>query len=268
MTSDSRRSGYNTTQATSLGAPSVLIVRLRGDVFPIETTKSIIERNPQLHVLSEFVVPETRAFVPPVGQKFFDPVYLEAQKNLHSKGKVNFSLIKDRDAELRNITQMVADALFKDVLQSGDVHNYTRATLSGINDAAVEIPDSSFGRTALPANAESVTSSHGVAVIADNSSYGVYFREIQVHAPLLQRLVVELKHAGVIAVGGPPHVENVFAGMVPDQWTTAGDTILAANAEKVCFPFPQTGQVLRVLGISSAGQSAEEKEAFDAILQW
>lgn len=288
MTSDSRRSGLGTTQQVSLGAPSVLIVRLRGDVFPIETTKSIIERNKELDILSEFVVPESQAFVPPVGQKFFDPVYLEAQKALHSRGKVNFSLIKNRDAELRGITEVIADALFKSILTTSSIKDYCRGTLSGVNEFAVDIPDSSYGRTSLPANAESGQKdrrddgSH-VAVLSDNVSYGVYFREIQVAPPLLQRLVVELKHLGVLhsaptllpllleggpelAKSDPADVVNPFSGAVMDQWTTAGDKVLAAKAELVTFPFQMTAKVLNSLGISSANDGPEDKGMYEAIL--
>jgi hypothetical protein len=295
MTSDSRRSGNTASQATLLGPPSVLIVRLVGDVFPLETTKAIIERNPALGVVSEFVVPENAAFIPPVGQKFFDPNYIEAQKTLHSKGKVNLSLIRDRDGELRSITETIADSIFKAVLNTTAVKEYCRNTLSGVNEFALDVPGSSHGQTALPGNAGRGDKD----ALASNVSYGVYFREILPRAPLLQRLVVELKHRGVLASALPvfdnaavsspgEEVQAYSPGMLeeevpldvieeitqmPDapvmmQWATAGDAVLAGGAEEVCFALHDMVQVLSVLGVWSGSADKRMQDALDTIMQW
>jgi hypothetical protein len=293
MTSDSRRSGNAASQATLLGPPSVLIVRLVGDVFPLETTKALIERNPALGVVSEFVVPENSAFIPPVGQKFFDPNYIEAQRKLQSKGKVNLSLIRDRDGELRSITETIADSIFKAVLSTTAVREYCRSTLSGMNEYAVEVPGSSHGQTALPGNAGKGDKDS----LASNVSYGVYFREILPKAPLLQRLVVELKHRGVLASALPvfdnaavnspgEEVEAYSPGMMevpldvieevtqaPEgpvmmQWATAGDAVLAGGAGEVCFALRDVVQVLSVLGVWSGSADKKMQDVFDTVMQW
>lgn len=308
MTSDSRRSGNTAAQATLLGAPSVLIIRLRGDVFPIETTRTVIERNKNLDIMTEFVVPQSQAFVPPVGKKFFDPTYIEAQKVLHSRGKVNLSLIKGRDAELRSISEVIADTLFKSLLTTSTVKEYCRSTLSGVNHHAVDVPHSSYGLTSLPANA--LPSSNDVPQtiltatkqLSDNISYGVYFREIAPLPPLVERLVTELRHAGVLdaieevdpftgdkmlqtlpgalqmttttdaatadagVVTAVP--QCVTVGVLPTPWATAGDAILAARAEEVSFNFKHTGRVLAALGIARDSVDAQCKAAYDEILQW
>lgn len=216
MTSDSRRSGSHTAApATLLGPPSVLIVRLQGDVFPLETTKAVIERNPELDVLSEFIVPESPAFIPPVGQKFFDAAYIESQRVLRSKGKVNMSLIRGRDGELRGITEVVADALFRSLLNATSTKDYTRCTLAGINDRALDIPGSSHGKTLLPANAGRTDAN----ILCDNASYGLYFHELLPPPPLLERLVVELKHCGVL----PAPVLPPFAKVVTPPTAATDD---------------------------------------------
>lgn len=235
MTSDSKRSGNTAGPATLLGAPSVLIIRLRGDVFPIEITRNVIERNKNLDILTQFVVPQSPAFIPPVGKKFFDPAYIESQKALHSRGKVNISLIKGRDAELRSISEVIADTLFKSLLTGTSVKEYCRSTLSGVNQYALDMPQSSYGLTSLPGNdlssnnssssSSNTTNPSADAILAatkrlsDNISYGVYFREIQPVAPLVERLVTELKHTGVLAAiegidpfTGTPKVSQAVPG--------------------------------------------------------
>jgi hypothetical protein len=302
MTSDSRRSGNNASQATLLGPPSVLIVRLQGEVYPIETTKSVIQRNPALDVLSEFVVPESPVFIPPVGQKYFDPTYIESQRALRSKGKVNLSLIRDRDAELRGITEVVADALFRDILNATHTREYTRATLAGINDRAVEIPGSSHGKTLLAGNAATVDANK----LCDNVSYGLYFHEILPRPPLLERLVVELRHCGVLsppvlpafattsnqAVEGgdeevvpySPTLELPLASVhnplpqlaspgtaeapVQMQWVTAGDAVLAADASEVSIPLCDATQVFAALGIWEGSADPAMQDAYEALSSW
>lgn len=229
ITSDSKRSN-NAGPATLLGPPSVLIVRLVGDVYPIETTKSLLERHKSLPVLSEFVVPENPAFIPPVGQKYFDPAFAEAQKALRNKGKVNLSLIRDRDAELRGITEIVADALFCDVLNANSTREYTRATLAGINDRAIAIPGSSHGQTLLPGNAAQTDANR----LCDNVSYGVYFHEILPQPSLLERLVVELKHCGVLpSPVVPPFLPAAQTAAEESRQAAEGD----AEVEETVRPF-------------------------------
>jgi hypothetical protein len=254
MTSDSRRSagGNSASQATLLGAPSVLLVRLRGDVFPVETTKNILERNAELNILQDYFVPQAREFIPPAGKKFFDAYFIEEQKKLHSKAKVNLSFIKGRDEELRDITQLVADDLFKVLLAAVDVRETCRATVSGENIFAVDVPGTSHGSLFKPSVQALQEQSLPSRVVADNQVYGVYFPELKPSVSLLRRLIVELKCLGVVQ---SPTNASVLAGVVvpgqsgldlpvnskqhavPAQWTTVPEAeMLMADAEE-CFFF-------------------------------
>ena len=258
MTSASRQSGNSAAPALLLGPPSVLIVRLRGDVYPIETTKSVIQRNADLDVLSEFVVPESADFIPPVGQKFFDIRYIEAQKALHSKGKVNLSQIKGRDVELRGIAEVIAQSLFQSVLCSTTVTDYTRAVLAGVNEFAIDIPESSYGKTELPGNAGQGDRN----LLASNATYGVYFADVAPQMTLLQRLVVELRHCGLLTHPAAP------SAVVPTQWASGGDVVLAAGADEIMVPPFALAEVLRSVGVWPNPADKAMMDVFEAVVQW
>mmetsp|Transcript_1222 Transcript_1222/g.2003 ORF Transcript_1222/g.2003 Transcript_1222/m.2003 type:complete len:1340 (+) Transcript_1222:3-4022(+) len=226
MTANTNRT--DRTQPVMLGVPSTLIVRLRGDVYPVAVMKQLIQRNSDVEVIAEYAVPESAAFVPPVGKKYFDSAYREEQAQLRSKGKVNLALIKDRDSELRQITETVVDELFKSVMQATSMNYYMRSTLSGENPFVVDIPASSHEQLR---DKESPASQ-----ISTSSNYGVYFREICPERSLLERLVIELKCANVLNTDLSSTTKAkavVEKAGVSAPWTVAREQILAVDAGRV-----------------------------------
>jgi hypothetical protein len=201
---------------------------MKGDVYPVETVKKVIERNRHLRVMDQFTVPETTSFIPPPGKKYFDPQFISEQENLRTKGRINLSAIKDRDAELRDITHSIADTLFKDVLNLHGVRSYCRSTLAGINTEAITESD---GDRQLDGDADD----DGVTVETDrklsgNITYGLYFSEVTPKKTLLQAFIIELKllgYGGVGATADKPSVPAVSArNFIPQQWLEAGDELL------------------------------------------
>lgn len=216
--------GRSTASQIMLGPPSVLIVRMKGDVYPVETVKKVIERNRHLRVMDQYTVPETTSFIPPPGKKYFDPQFISEQETLRTKGRINLSAIKDRDAELRDITHSIADTLFKDVLNLHGVRSYCRSTLAGINTEAITESDG-----------DAFDDDTGVRVESDrklsgNITYGLYFSEVTPKKTLLQAFVIELKLLGYVGVGAPADKLSVPAvsarNLIPQQWLEAGDEVL------------------------------------------
>jgi len=197
---------------------------MKGDVYPVETVKTVIDRNRHLRVMDQYTVPETTSFIPPPGKKYFDPQFISEQETLRTKGRINLSAIKDRDAELRDITHSIADTLFKDVLNLHGVRSYCRSTLAGINTEAITESDG-----------DAFDDDTGVRVESDrklsgNITYGLYFSEVTPKKTLLQAFVIELKLLGYVGVGAPADKLSVPAvsarNLIPQQWLEAGDEVL------------------------------------------
>ena len=102
----------------------------------------------------------------------------------------------------------------------------------------------------------------------------MYFNEIRVKEPLLTRLVVELKHIGVIptapltALGNSPQngADDVQDSTpLLSQWVEAGDAILAVGAENCAYNLRDFGDVLQALNIHN---TEENKTLFSAIMEW
>lgn len=219
--------GRSTASQIMLGPPSVLIIRMKGDVYPVETVKKVIERNRLLRVMDQFTVPETTSFIPPPGKKYFDPQFISEQENLRTKGRINLSAIKDRDAELRDITHSIADTLFKDVLNLHGVRSYCRSTLAGINTEAIT---ESEGDRQLDGDADDGVTVETDRKLSGNITYGLYFSEVTPKKTLLQAFIIELKLLGYEGVGATtdkPSVPAVSArNFIPQQWLEAGDELL------------------------------------------
>ena len=159
--------------ATLIGVTNILILRLKGEVFLIDTVRDIIERNQSQKnntIIDHFIVP-------PNLLNFIPPVAFESDYN-PNKGKINISTIKGRDKELRNISETVISELFKDVLNTNSTVDYLLATLSGSNEKCIPL--------------------RGVEKYDQKSqiTYGVYFNEIKDVKPLHYRMIAELKYKG------------------------------------------------------------------------
>ena len=205
------------TSQIMLGPPSVLVVRLKGDVYPVETVRKVIEKNPYLRVMERFTLPETTGFIPPPGRKYFDPHFIAEQEAIRSKGRINLSAIKDRDVELRAITHNIIDSLFKDVLTQHDVRSYCRSALAGINTEAIE-------------ETSRVTDEAGRGKkLSGNSTYGLYFSEVTPKKSVLRAFVIELKHLGYVDVHGEKNRAPSHHEVPPQQWLEAGDELLAVD---------------------------------------
>lgn len=217
--------GRSTASQIMLGPPSVLIVRMKGDVYPVETVKKVIERNKHLRVMDQFTMPETTSFIPPPGKKYFDPQFISEQETLRTKGRINLSAIKDRDAELRDITHSIADTLFKDVLNLHEVRSYCRSTLAGIHTEA--IAERQLDGDAVIDDGVRVESDRK---LSGNITYGLYFSEVTPKKTLLQAFIIELKLLGYVGVGAPTDKLSMPAvsarNFIPQQWLEAGDEVL------------------------------------------
>ena len=206
-----------------LGPPSVLLVRLKGEVYPIETTKNVIERNKQIKIVENYNIPEKLPFIPPPGIKYFDPVFVAAQEAMHNKGKINISIIKDRDHELREITNIISDMLIKDVLSTHDVKDYLHSVLSGANINSIESKTMNTVRMNESKTNEYTNSSDTVCA---NIVYGLYFTEIKPVKSLLERFIIELNYLGINKYNSNLMSNSLISNKLPSQWSTSGDELL------------------------------------------
>jgi len=214
--------GRSTASQYMLGPPSVLIIRLKGDIYPVETVKNVIERNRTLRVLEQFTIPDTTSFIPPPGKKYFDPRFIAEQDILRTKGRINLSAIKDRDAELRDITHSIVSTLFKDVLNLHDVRSYCRSTLAGINTEAIDETE----RDRQLGGAIDETDPGG-RQLSGNITYGLYFSEATPKKTVLQSFILELKHLGYAGIGASS--DRPSPSRIPQQWLEAGDELLTRD---------------------------------------
>lgn len=210
---DSQRSDRGESSSTLLGTASVLIVRMRGEVHGVETTRCIIERVdtsadaeavPKRRVMAEYVLPQTLPFIPPVGKRRDDPEIQAA----HSKTRVNLECVTGRDAELRTMASAVMDIMFKDILCAADARDATRCAITGVDPAALSDGSSSGARV--------------------SSTYGLYFSEVRGMCrsalSLEQRLVLEAQYLGYTSVTASAANNDVVdvKGM-PSLWREASD---------------------------------------------
>eukprot|EP00601_Ochromonadales_sp_CCMP2298_P019661 CAMPEP_0173318318 /NCGR_PEP_ID=MMETSP1143-20121109/27591_1 /TAXON_ID=483371 /ORGANISM="non described non described, Strain CCMP2298" /LENGTH=182 /DNA_ID=CAMNT_0014261551 /DNA_START=270 /DNA_END=818 /DNA_ORIENTATION=+ len=157
--------------------------------------------------MSQYVPPEVDAFLPPWGKRFFDAGYVGEQEALRNKAKVNLSMVRNRDLELRSLTQEVADLIFQSLLQSAPIKTHTVSTLSGENPSSLPTATAPTA-TAPTATAPTHNADGTVRTIVRTPSlshsltYGIYFQEIAPKLGLLERLAVELKLAGLLPMSG------------------------------------------------------------------
>jgi hypothetical protein len=254
FTRDSTRSqAGNQEPVTLLGTASILIVRLRGEVHTIETVRVIVERmdvatGSRKNIMEGFVVPENLLFVPPVGKRRDDPEILAAAQ----KARVNISLVKGRDAELRDMTSAVVNAMLKEILTDSSSRDTLRDTLTGKNPLSVATPN-------YPSSNSRV-----------KTTYGVYFNEIRQQQPLGDRLVIELQHLGFQSVVMSPSTTNALnANMeqltrLPRTWATHGDVTLLSDKDSFALVLSDLRGVLEdTLGITRSRSGALHKDVED-----
>eukprot|EP01034_Spumella_vulgaris_P021431 gene21431-27461_t len=258
FTRDSSRSqgGGGDAPATLLGTASVLIVRLRGEVHTIETTRSIIERldaetGSRKNVMEGFVIPETQLFIPPVGKRREDPDIIAANQ----KARVNIAFVKGRDSELRDMTSLVMDAMLKEILTSSSARDTLSNTITGKNPQSIATPSfpSSNSRT--------------------KTTYGVYYNEILKKQPLGDRLVVELQKMGYQSLVVSPAAQNALKAdmaeldKLPRTWASYGDVTLLSDKDTFSILLSDLRGVLESsLGITRSQCAALHKEVETSML--
>ena len=242
--------GRSTASQIMLGPPSVLVIRVKGDVYPVETVKNVIERNRHhMRVMDQFTVPETTSFIPPPGKKYFDPQFISEQEALRTKGRINLSAIKDRDAELRDITHSIADTLFKDVLNLHAVRSYCRSTLTGINTEAIAETER---EKHLDGDGDGVAQSDNIP-LSGNITYGLYFSEVTPKKTVLQAFILELKLLGYVGVGAPADklpISSSSTRIPPQQWLEAGDELLTRDEASFAIEMDDFRAALRRFPLS------------------
>jgi hypothetical protein len=162
------------------GVTNIQIVRLKGEVFNVEAIHSILERkhfngnisavSPATSLNGFICSPNKTLFIPPVGH--------EVDIN-SKKAKLNISFIKNRDEELRSVSETIINNLFRNVLSTNSSRDYFIETVTGLNSKEVQSGKENDKKSVLSL-----------------SNYGVFFSEIKKVKPLNYRLILEIKYLG------------------------------------------------------------------------
>lgn len=214
ISSNTDRSGTSRHDSTAgnslLGTANVLIIRLKGEVHGLETTRNIIERldtstNERKNVMQEFIVPKKLWFIPPIGKRIDDPDIVAA----NSKPLPVLSSVSGRDAELRTMSEHVLNTLVKDILNAAGTRDAMQTALTNVNPQSISDPANKISGT-----------------------YGLHYHEIMPKVSLDNKMLIEIQHAGYRTSVAPPtsHL-HLMANMnevdkLPSAWKNSGDELL------------------------------------------
>ena len=131
----SRRGGEEQISALR-GDQTMLLLRIKGQVHPLETCSLLLGRGPLLGAIDSFIVPPVPPFIPPLAPD----VASKPEISLYVPSKVDFTLSNARHAEVRNVGEEVLFDLFRSLLESFPVTEYTREVMGMTPAAATREP--------------------------------------------------------------------------------------------------------------------------------
>lgn len=128
--SSSRRSRGGDDNAVPLkGMSTTLLLRVKGQVHPLETCNLLLGRGPLLGVLDRFVLPLKPAFVPPlplnVTSSHIEPPAFEPKTKI-----LQFTVDLQRHSEVRAVGEEVLLDIFRSLLDSAPITEYARGCMN------------------------------------------------------------------------------------------------------------------------------------------
>lgn len=221
---NSMRSAQSEANTARLGVPFTFFVRVVGEIHTIETVKKLLERTEEKRidgVMDNFVIPEQHVFIRPVGEKFDNWEMMGSP----SKARVNLAFVKNRDAELRDVAEMVASKLLRDLLGSTAVTECLTNTLMNFNPQSIGLVDNH-----APVLKEAKLIDKSDALVGSNSNfmYGVYYNEVIPAKALTTQVICLLKNWGFESVEPRSdclHANHPFHTMTPVKWISSEESV-------------------------------------------
>ena len=161
------------------GLSTTLLVRVKAAVFPVETVAHLLGRGPLRGLLSTFAPQSEVSFIPalPLG---YTTSYQEPEGFIPKTNVLHFSVSPERQGEVRAVTEEALFDIFRSLLSSATVQEYTREAVG------------------LPAAAAAASTGGAAAAPSLSSTLGIYFGEVSASPRAKAAL------AGVLPIPPPP----------------------------------------------------------------
>jgi hypothetical protein len=229
-----------------LGPPHTVIVRIKGEILPIEVTSKILGKGPQKDIINEFVVPQTADFIFPISSTALKVGSAKAPEGGNSvRSKVNIPIKLEREEEIRGLTEELVSDLFRNLLGSESLDSLIKET----SDADSNVTTTTGLRYSNDLREAPTGSSH----------YGLFFQEISSEMSLFGLFCLELYHLGYESCSivnnnttrygtGTSKKDNIVNG-IPAQWTVGIDAKIA-DLNHFSLPLDQFLIVLSKINIT------------------